>query len=242
MPRPCKNRCVGTMPTTTLFKPSGVPCAQMEEINLSVEGLEALRLADLEGLGMDTAACLMGVSRHTFGRVLRKARHEVAQALCTGNALRVEGGVYHVHESSSRTKVCGSGGIMESVLIAVPSDAPGGLDAKPSAHFGHCDAYTIAHVENNVVGNVEVHFNEGHDQGGCLVPVRELADKGVKVLVAGGMGMGPLNAMHQMGMEVYFSAGLTNVGDVIKAYAEGKLRPFAQSNLCQGGCGHHNEG
>lgn len=231
------------MPKTTLFKPSGVPCAQLEEITLSVEGLEALRLADLEGLGMDTAACLMGVSRHTFGRVLRKARREVAQALCTGNALRVEGGVYHVHESLSRAEHSGgSGGSMESVLIAVPSDAPGGLEAKPSAHFGHCDAYTIALVENGSITNVEVHYNEGHDQGGCLVPVRELADKGVKVLVAGGMGMGPLNAMHQMGMEVFFSAGLGNVGEVIKAYAEGKLRTFAQSNLCQGGCGHHHEG
>ena len=43
---------------------------------------------------MDDAARHMGVSRHTFGRILRKARHAVAESLVLGRALRVEGGVY----------------------------------------------------------------------------------------------------------------------------------------------------
>lgn len=128
----------------------------------------------------------------------------------------------------------------EEMLIAVPSDAPGGLSAKPSGHFGHCDAYTVARIQDGAVKDVEIHYNEGHVEGGCIVPVQELAHKGVKVLIAGGMGMGPLNAMHQMGMEVYYSAGLPTVGDVIQAYAEGKLVPFGQDKLCQGGCGHHH--
>lgn len=128
----------------------------------------------------------------------------------------------------------------EEILIAVPSDAPGGLNAKPSAHFGHCDAYTVARIKDNAITDVDIHYNEGHAEGGCIVPVKELANKGVKVLVAGGMGMGPLNAMHQMGMEVYYSAGLPTVGEVMQAYADSKLVPFGQDKLCQGGCGHHH--
>ena len=64
----------------------------LEECVLPLEGMEALRLADLEGLTAAEAAERMGVSRHTFGRVLREARHVVAGALAGGKALRIEGG------------------------------------------------------------------------------------------------------------------------------------------------------
>ena len=94
MPRPCKCRNVRGLPEASYFKPVGIPLMQLEECILSVEGYEAMRLADWEGLGMDEAAQRMGVSRHTFGRILRKARHAVAEALVFGRALRVEGGTY----------------------------------------------------------------------------------------------------------------------------------------------------
>ncbi len=94
MPRPCKCRRVRGLPGASYFKPIGIPLVELEECVLSVEGFEALRLADGEGLGMDEAAQRMGVSRHTFGRILRKARHAVAEALVLGRALRVEGGTY----------------------------------------------------------------------------------------------------------------------------------------------------
>lgn len=96
MPRPCKCRQVEEMPQASYFKPIGIPLRQLEELRLPVEGLEAIRLADREGLDMDEAARRMGVSRHTFGRILRKARHTVAEALIAGYALRVEGGHYRL--------------------------------------------------------------------------------------------------------------------------------------------------
>ena len=95
----------------------------------------------------------------------------------------------------------------EAILVAVPSNAPAGLEAVPSAHFGHCDAYTVARIQDGRILDVSVEYNEGHEQGGCIVPVQALSDKGVGVLIAGGMGMGPLNAMHQMGMQVFYASG-----------------------------------
>ena len=89
MPRPRQCRYVAVAPHVTYFKPRGIPMTALEEVRLSVDELEALRLADLEGMTGSEAARCMRVSRHTFGRTLAAARHTVAQALCRGLALRI---------------------------------------------------------------------------------------------------------------------------------------------------------
>ncbi len=90
MPRPRKPRCIVLEPRVSYFKPRGVPLLELEELTLRAEELEALRLADMEGLSMEEGAALMKVSRHTFGRIARQARRIVAEALVRGCALRIE--------------------------------------------------------------------------------------------------------------------------------------------------------
>ena len=82
------------MPGVTYFKPRAVPMSVLEEVTLSVEELEALRLAHKEGLYQQAAAERMGVSRATFGRVLDAAHRKVTKALVEGCALRIEGGSF----------------------------------------------------------------------------------------------------------------------------------------------------
>ena len=84
------------MPGVDYFKPKAVPLAALEEVRLSVEELEALRLAHKEGLYQQEAAERMGVSRATFGRVLDAAHRKVTRALVDGCALRIEGGAYRI--------------------------------------------------------------------------------------------------------------------------------------------------
>ncbi len=60
--------------------------------------LEALRLADVEGIYHEQAADQMGISRRAFGRIIESARRKVAQALIQGMALRIEGGVIEMAE------------------------------------------------------------------------------------------------------------------------------------------------
>lgn len=127
----------------------------------------------------------------------------------------------------------------ESVLVAVPSEAPGGLEASPSAHFGHCAAYTVAKVEDGKISDVRVLKNPGHEHGGCVEPVKELAKDGVKALLAGGMGQKPLNAMHEAGIRVYHCAGLLTVKAALEAFVAGKLEEFGVDQLCRGCHGHH---
>jgi predicted DNA-binding protein (UPF0251 family) len=104
MPRPRLRRWVTSVPKATYFKPQGIPLRDLEDVCLSIEGLEALRLADLEGMTAEAAAVGMGVSRHTFGRVLTEARAAVARALVAGAALRIEGGHYEVAEDQNDEK------------------------------------------------------------------------------------------------------------------------------------------
>ncbi|MCK5230957.1 MAG: DUF134 domain-containing protein [Desulfobulbaceae bacterium] len=79
---------------SNVFKPKGIPAIDLEEMVLAVEGLEALRLNDLEKLDQETAAGRMNISRQTFGRVLAEARGVVAEALVMGKMIRIHGGAY----------------------------------------------------------------------------------------------------------------------------------------------------
>ena len=77
-------RCVASIPRVTYFKPVGIPYRTLEEVCLSVEEAEAVRLKDLEGLEQEECARKMSISRPTFHRVLGAARGRIADALLYG--------------------------------------------------------------------------------------------------------------------------------------------------------------
>ena len=89
-------RRVASIPQVTYFKPAGVPARLLEEVRLSVEEAEALRLKDLERLEQEEGAQKMNISRPTFQRVLGSARSKVADALLNGKAMRIEGGNFEM--------------------------------------------------------------------------------------------------------------------------------------------------
>jgi predicted Fe-Mo cluster-binding NifX family protein len=127
-------------------------------------------------------------------------------------------------------------------LIAVPSNKPGGLESGTSAHFGHCDFFTLVNVKNGKISDVSILPNLPHEQGGCLAPVNYLAQNSVKVLIAGGMGMRPLMGFQSAGIDVYHNNGLRKVADVITAFVEDKLQKFGNENTCGGGSHDHGGG
>jgi predicted DNA-binding protein (UPF0251 family) len=87
------------LPEITYFKPAGVPLRQLDEVVLTVEELEAIRLKDMEGLEQEDCAEKMGVSRPTFFRIINSARSKVADALINAKAIRIEGGNYKYLQS-----------------------------------------------------------------------------------------------------------------------------------------------
>jgi len=94
MPRPLKCRRVSFLPGVTYFKPAGIPLRALDEVLLSIEEAEAIRLKDLEGLEQEQCAGKMSISRPTFQRVLASGRQKIADALLNGKAIRIEGGSF----------------------------------------------------------------------------------------------------------------------------------------------------
>ena len=106
MTRPCKCRRISCHPRSFLFKPCGVPFRELHETCLTLDELEAIRLADLEGLYQEEAALRMGVSRQTFGNIIRSAHGKIADALVNAKSLKISGGVVQIESQHYRCGCC----------------------------------------------------------------------------------------------------------------------------------------
>ena len=124
---------------------------------------------------------------------------------------------------------------MNTTIVAIPSTQPGGLEAPLGAHFGHCDLYTLVKIAEGKVTEVTTLPNVPHQQGGCMAPVNHLAQNGVQVLIAGGMGMRPLMGFNQVGIEVHYGNGVQTVGEAVAAFLKGQLPKFGTEFTCGGG-------
>ncbi len=96
MVRPKKERRIENIPETKFYKPAGIPNHKLEEVKLTFEEVEAIRLKDKEGFNQEEAAERMEVSRPTFQRILSDARSKIAEALIKGKSLKFEGGDYRL--------------------------------------------------------------------------------------------------------------------------------------------------
>ena len=124
------------------------------------------------------------------------------------------------------------------MILAVPSDSPGGLEAPISGHFGHCHAFTLIQIDEGQVGEVRILPNGGHEQGGCMTPVLLLKGEGVDALVAGGMGARPLAGFQEVGISVFFREDATTVSEAVTLFTTGSCRKFGPAQTCGGGEDH----
>lgn len=99
------------------------------------------------------------------------------------------------------------------MIVAIPSQNPGGMDASRSEHFGHCDVFTVVQLQEDREAEVRVVANVEHGAGGCTEPVRLLQDHGVTAIVVAGMGARPMQGFAEAGITVYYG-DLTQVPDV----------------------------
>jgi len=88
--RPKKQRRIGYCPCCNYFKPRGISLRKLDEINLAVDEIEALRLADLNNIEQIKAAKKMNISQSTFQRILTLAHKKIADALLSGKAIKIE--------------------------------------------------------------------------------------------------------------------------------------------------------
>jgi predicted DNA-binding protein (UPF0251 family)/predicted Fe-Mo cluster-binding NifX family protein len=226
---------VSALPGITYFKPAGIPLRFLQEVHLSVEQAEALRLKDIEGLEQTQAAVRMGVSRPTFQRVLTAARKHVADALLNGKAIRIEGGNFQVlpvtlSRQEEENVIRNKG--RNIVKYAMPVS-----DSRLMSHFGQANEFMLLDIgKDGRVAKKETIAVAPHS---CGTLPGELAKRGVSVVLAGGMGMGPRMAFQQSNIEVVLGVTESDPEKATVAHFNHTLESGA--NVCEHGdtvCDH----
>lgn len=208
MPRPPRDRIVEEVLSELQFRPVGTPVKNAEEIVLSFDEAEALRLADFEGLYQQAAAIRMGVSRTTFGRIVSSARHKTSDAILHAKKLRIEGGAVIIGGFDTRP-----------LKIAVPQDP----DGRVEEHFGRSQSISIFSIakDQSLLESLSLEAQVGP---GCKSGVFAiLSEMGVSVLLVGCIGEGALRIASAHGLQVLRGAS----GDIrssIRDYLSGKLK------------------
>jgi predicted Fe-Mo cluster-binding NifX family protein len=207
-----------------------------------VEELEALRLAHVTGLYQQEAAEWMAVSRQTFGRLLEAAHRKVTQALVEGQALRIEGGTFHMSPpQAEQTTSCHPTFEGVAMNIAIPT-----MDEQTlSAHFGRSKAFLVFEVENGQILSRQVrpnihghqahghlehhehgHAGQGHghhDHGGFIALLHDCS-----VVLSRGMGAGAWNALRGAGMKVYLVQQPVSAEEAVGLFLAGQLTESAE--------------
>ncbi|MFA9398055.1 MAG: DUF134 domain-containing protein [Clostridiaceae bacterium] len=106
MVRPRKNRRVFNVPDYKNFGP--YENNTTEEIIISIEEVESLRLMDIEDLDQEECAKIMDVARSTFQRIYKDARYKVAESIINGKKLHIDGGNYKLDTCTIKCSYCGS--------------------------------------------------------------------------------------------------------------------------------------
>jgi predicted DNA-binding protein (UPF0251 family)/predicted Fe-Mo cluster-binding NifX family protein len=239
---------VDSAPGVRLFKPQGIPARLLEEIYLSLEGYEALRLADLEGLRQDEAADRMKVSRQTFGRVLADARRAVTEAIVRGLVLRIEGGEYRVAEAGmDAAAACGAplgddrnperkprGGMREMRKIAVSSEGPD-LDGPVDPRFGRAAGFVIIDPDTMASEYVANAAAQGMSQGAGIQAAELMTRHGVGVVLTGYVGPKAFQALKAVGIKVGQNLEELSVRQAVEKYKKGQVSMAGGPNRAAAG-------
>jgi predicted DNA-binding protein (UPF0251 family)/predicted Fe-Mo cluster-binding NifX family protein len=212
MPRPCCKKAVACIKEYAVFKPKGIPLHALEEVLLTLDEIEALRLADLQGLYQEAAARSMQISRQTFGRIIASAHKKISDALLNGKALRIAGGNIHLKNEQE-----------EKMKIAIPT-----IGDQIDSHFGHCEKYSIYTVEGTSITAEETLAAAAGC--GCKSNIAStLAQNGVTVLIAGGIGAGAINVLASNGIQTIRGAD-GQAKNAVERYLRGELAD--QGDIC----------
>lgn len=239
MPRPKKCRMVDAAPGVRLFKPQGIPARQLEEVYLSLEGYESLRLADREGLRHDEAAQRMKVSRQTFGRILSEARKAVVDAIVEGLVLRIEGGHYQVANETSasgkrRPAAETEKGESSMKKIAVSSDGPT-LDSAVDPRFGRAAGFIIIDPDTMAFDYVENGASQVLAQGAGIQTAELMTRHGAGVVLTGYVGPKAFQALTAIGIRVGQNLENLSVREAVERYKSGAVSMAAAPNRGAGG-------
>jgi predicted DNA-binding protein (UPF0251 family)/predicted Fe-Mo cluster-binding NifX family protein len=216
-------------PNVTYFKPRSVPLGQLDEVCLSIDGFEALRLADFQGLNHEEAAAEMHVSRQTFGRMLSEARRCVAKVLAEGLALKIEGGHYTISEAS-----CSGNRKMERkdiimAKIAISAEGPG-LDEAMDPRFGRAAGFIVVNPQTLDFDYLDNGSSQAMAQGAGIQAAEIVANSGAEIVLTGYVGPKAFKALQAAGIRVGQNLADMTVREALEMFLNDKVEWAQQPN------------
>lgn len=230
-------------PAYDRFVPDGISCG--EQITLTVDEYEVIRLIDLEKKTHSQCAELMNVSRTTITEVYETARCKIADSIVNGKFLVITGGNYQICNGSSECcykkrcrKIRSKCEILrrkgaDEMRIAVTYE-----NGKVFQHFGHTEQFKIYDAQDGKIIEEMVIGNEGLGHGALA---GFLKDNQIDVLICGGIGAGAQNAVSSAGIKLY--GGVSGDADeAVRALLSGNLgyNPDVHCNHHESDEGAHN--
>jgi predicted DNA-binding protein (UPF0251 family)/predicted Fe-Mo cluster-binding NifX family protein len=238
MARPKKCRHITEYPKACYFKPQGIPIYELTEAYLSLEGIEAIRLADYQGLNHEQSARLMKISRHTFGRILTAARRTMAQTLIEGQALRIEGGNVAIRNKAGcqtdkqgttpeNERVTGNMNKNDTVekemkKIAVSSYGPT-LDDKVDPRFGRAGGFVVVDVNTMETQYIDNGGSQVMSHGAGIQAAEIVARAEAEVLLSGYVGPKAFQALSAAGIAIGQNCDNLTVREAVDRFLDGKI-------------------
>jgi predicted DNA-binding protein (UPF0251 family)/predicted Fe-Mo cluster-binding NifX family protein len=239
-------------PNVTYYKPRSVPLSELDEVCLSIDGFEALRLADYEGLSHEEAAAEMGVSRQTFGRMLSESHRCVARVLTEGLALKIQGGHYTIIESSPRhslaseldqfnpdspsVSVASRDGIDKKdrkdrimAKIAISSEGPS-LDEALDPRFGRAAGFIVVNSQTLDFEYLDNGSSQAMAQGAGIQAAEHVANSGAEIVLTGYVGPKAFKALQAAGIRVAQNLVDMTVREAIEMFINDKVEWAQQPN------------
>lgn len=111
---------------------------------------------------------------------------------------------------------------IKHMKFAIPT-----LNNELTAHFGHCERFAIVETDNSVIINEESVDPPVHQPG---VYPKFLADMGVDVIIAGGMGQKAQDLFAQNNIQVHMGVQNGTPASLVQDYFSNQLQ--TGQNLC----------
>ena len=139
----------------------------------------------------------------------------MALAFCNGFLMPGSTGIIDCSMSNQSVNEYKSAKEKMMMKIAVASEGK-----MVTEHFGHCEGFAVFEAEDNQIKSRQFIPNPGHRPG--FLPVF-LHDKGVNVIISGGMGGGAVDIFNEKGIEVITGAS-GEAEEAVNSYLQGSLK------------------
>ena len=110
--------------------------------------------------------------------------------------------------------------------IAIPTS-----EGKLCAHFGHCETFSFIDVDIETKNILNIKTQAPEDGVSCQC-ASWLAEQGVQIVLAGGIGGRPMMVLNQLGIEVITGCPEMDIEEIVNLFINNQLI------LGENSCGH----